>query len=60
LEIFKDVRAKLMMPIHFGTLFYGPTTNPHESIDLLRQVAAQQNLSDKIIGLEVGEQRILF
>ena len=60
LEIFKDVRAKLMMPMHFGTLFYGPTTNPHESIDLLRQLAAQQNLSDKIIGLEVGEQSILF
>jgi N-acyl-phosphatidylethanolamine-hydrolysing phospholipase D len=60
LEIFKDVRAKLMMPMHFGTLFYGPTTNPNESIDLLRQAAAKQNLSDKVIGLEVGEQRILF
>ena len=60
LEIFKDLHAKLMMPMHFGTLFYGPTTNPNESIDLLRQAAARQNLSDKVIGLEVGEQRILF
>jgi L-ascorbate metabolism protein UlaG (beta-lactamase superfamily) len=60
LEIFKDLRAKLLMPMHFGTLFYGPATNPTESIDLLRQAAAQQNLSDRIIGLEVGEQRILF
>jgi L-ascorbate metabolism protein UlaG (beta-lactamase superfamily) len=60
LEIFKDLHAKLMVPMHFGTLFYGPTTNPHESIDLLRQAAAKQNLSDKVIGLEVGEQRILF
>ena len=60
LQIFKDVGAKYMMPMHFGTLFYGPSTNPNESIDALRQAAAQQNLSDKIIGLEVGEQRILF
>lgn len=60
LQIFKDVGAKYMMPMHFGTLFYGPTTNPNESIDALRQAAAKQNLSDKVIGLEVGEQRILF
>ena len=60
LQIFKDVGAKYVMPMHFGTLFYGPTTNPNESIDALRQAAAKQNLSDKVIGLEVGEQRILF
>ena len=60
LEIFKDVRAKYMMPMHFGTLFYGPTSNPNESIDLLRRVAASQSLTDKIIGLKMGEQRVLF
>ncbi len=60
LQIFKDVGAKYMMPMHFGTLFYGPTTNPSESIDLLRQAAANQNISDRIIGLEIGEQRVLY
>ena len=60
LEIFKDVRAKFMVPMHFGTLFYGPTSNPNEAIELLRQAAASQNLSDKVIGLEMGEQRVLY
>jgi N-acyl-phosphatidylethanolamine-hydrolysing phospholipase D len=60
LEIFKDVRARYMLPMHFGTLFYGPTSNPNESIELLRNAAANQNLSDKVIGLEMGEQRVLF
>ncbi|HTY36980.1 MAG TPA: MBL fold metallo-hydrolase [Bacteroidota bacterium] len=60
LEIFKDVHAKYMVPMHFGTLFYGPTTNPNESLDLLRSVAASEHLSDKVIGLEMGEQRVLF
>lgn len=60
LQIFKDVGAKYMMPMHFGTMFYGPTTNPNEPIDLLRQAAANQNLSDRIIALEVGEQRVLY
>jgi N-acyl-phosphatidylethanolamine-hydrolysing phospholipase D len=60
LEIFKDVGAKLMLPMHYGTLFYGPTTNPNEAVEVLRRAAANQNLSDRVIGLEMGEQRILF
>lgn len=59
LEIFKDVRAKYMMPIHYGTLFYGSDANPREPIDRLREAAASQGLLDKVIGLEIGEQRIL-
>jgi len=60
LAIFKDVGAKYLLPVHYGTLFYGSDANPNEPMDRLREAAAQQNLSDKVIGLEVGEQRVLF
>ncbi len=60
LAICKDVGARYLMPIHYGTLFYGPDTNPNGPLDRLREVAAQQNMSDRIIGLGIGEQRVLY
>ena len=60
LMIFKDVGAKYMMPMHYGTLFYGPETNPTEPLDRLKDAAARQGLTDRIIGLQVGEQRVLY
>ena len=60
LAIFKDVGAKYLVPVHYGTLFYGSDANPNEPMDRLREVAAQQNLSERIITLDVGEQRVLF
>ena len=60
LEIFKDVGARYLVPIHYGTLFYGSDANPKEPLDRLLEVAAKQGLSDKVIGLEIGEQRIVF
>ncbi len=60
LEIFKDVGAKYMMPMHYATMFYGSDVNPKEPIDRLRDIAATEGVSDKIIGLEIGEQRVLF
>jgi N-acyl-phosphatidylethanolamine-hydrolysing phospholipase D len=60
LAIYKDLGAKFMMPMHFGTLFYGSDSNPNEPINKLREVAASEGLSDKIVGLEVGEQRVVF
>jgi len=60
LMIFKDVGARYMMPMHFRTMFYGSDSNPTEAIDRLREAAANQGLSERVIGLEIGEQRILF
>ncbi len=60
LAIFKDVNAKYMMPIHFGTISYGSDANPNEPLDRLRELAAQQDMSDRIIGLQIGEQRVLY
>jgi N-acyl-phosphatidylethanolamine-hydrolysing phospholipase D len=60
LAIMKDVGARYMMPMHFGTMFYGSTANPQGPIERLRAEAIANSISDQIIGLEVGEQRILF
>ncbi len=60
LEIFKDVGATYMMPIHFGTMLFGSTANPQGPLDQLRAAAADKGISGRIVGLEVGEQRILY
>ncbi len=60
LEIFKDVGAKFMMPMHFGTMLFGSTANPNRPLEILNADAAQQGISDRIVALEVGEQRILY
>jgi N-acyl-phosphatidylethanolamine-hydrolysing phospholipase D len=58
--IFKDVGAAFMMPIHFGTLLFGSTANPEGPLEQLRAIAASEGISDRIIGLETGEQRIIY
>ena len=60
IAIFKDVGAKYMLPMHFNTLFYGPPGNRSEPINRLHEAAAEQGCVDKVIVLEMGEQRILF
>jgi N-acyl-phosphatidylethanolamine-hydrolysing phospholipase D len=60
LMIYRDLGAKYMMPMHFGTLFYGSDSNPNEPINRLKELAAREGLSDRIVGLEIGEQRVLF
>jgi N-acyl-phosphatidylethanolamine-hydrolysing phospholipase D len=60
LTIFKEVGAKYMLPIHYGTLFYGSDANPTEAIDRLRDIAAKEKLLDKVLALEMGEQKIVY
>lgn len=60
LMIYKDVGAKFMMPMHYGTLFYGSDSNPNEPMERLREIAAREGLLEKIVGLGIGEQRVLF
>jgi N-acyl-phosphatidylethanolamine-hydrolysing phospholipase D len=60
LAIFKDVHAAFMMPIHFGTMLFGSTANPEGPMEQLRTAAANEGISDRIVGLEIGEQRILY
>jgi len=60
LTIFKDVGAAYLMPIHFGTMLFGSTTNPDSPMEVLRAAAANEGLSNRIVELQTGEQRILY
>jgi N-acyl-phosphatidylethanolamine-hydrolysing phospholipase D len=60
LTIFKDVGAAFIMPIHFSTMLFGSTANPEAPLEQLRAIAKNEGISDRIVGLEIGEQRILY
>jgi N-acyl-phosphatidylethanolamine-hydrolysing phospholipase D len=60
LTIFKEVGAKYMLPMHHGTLFYGSDANPTEAIDRLREIATKEGLMEKVLALEMGEQRVIY
>lgn len=59
LMIFRDLGAKWMVPMHHRTISYTSETPPMEAIESLRQQAAELGLSDRIIDLDIGEQRII-
>jgi L-ascorbate metabolism protein UlaG (beta-lactamase superfamily) len=60
LTIFKEVGAKYLLPVHYGTLFYGSDANPTEAIDRLREAAAKEGVVDKVIALEMGQQKVIY
>jgi len=60
LAVLKDVGAKYMLPMHYGTLFYGSDANPTEAMDRLLDIAAREGVTDKIIALKAGEQKVLY
>ncbi len=60
LTIFKEVGAKYLLPMHHGTLFYGSDANPTEAIDRLRDAAAKEGLTEKVIALKMGEQKVIY
>jgi N-acyl-phosphatidylethanolamine-hydrolysing phospholipase D len=57
--IFKDVKAKWMIPIHYGTLYFAqaPANKPVEALDTL---IAGDKLKDRIFPLQIGEQKIFI
>ena len=59
LTIMQDLGAAYMVPMHHRTMFYGSDSNPTQAIESLRSLAAQMGLSDRIIDLDIGEQRVL-
>jgi L-ascorbate metabolism protein UlaG (beta-lactamase superfamily) len=60
LKICEDVGAKYMVPIHFGTMAYGSSPDPVAQLEALKDAATQEGVIDRIIALQVGEQRVLF
>ncbi|MBI4417757.1 MAG: MBL fold metallo-hydrolase [Ignavibacteriales bacterium] len=60
LMIFQDVQADYMLPVHHKTLFYGFDQDPSQSIMTLRALAAEMGLADRIIDIDIGEQKIII
>lgn len=60
IAIMQDLKADYMVPMHHRTMFYGSDSNRTQAVDTLRSIAAQMGIRDRIIDLDIGEQRILF
>jgi len=56
-QAFTDAKAKFLVPMHYGT-FNLSDEPPSEPLRLLKESAAQNNLSDKIKPLSIGESLI--
>lgn len=57
--IFKDIKAKWMLPIHYGTLFFAQG-DPNLPLFSLNKMITADSLQDKIIPLKIGEQKIFY
>jgi L-ascorbate metabolism protein UlaG (beta-lactamase superfamily) len=59
LQIFEDVEAKFMIPIHHRTFVQGLDASLTYAQDQLRQLVTERHLEDRIMHLTIGEQRIV-
>lgn len=55
--IYKDVKARWMLPVHYGT-FYFAQGNPMLPLETLSNIIKSENLENKIIPLKIGEQKV--
>lgn len=60
LQIFEQVRAKYFLPMHHGTIPYTQDGPPSSSITTLRQLARERGLGNRLLDLEIGEQRVIY
>jgi len=58
LKIFADLGAQIMIPMHYRTFIQGTDSSNSYAEELLRQQIEQQHLEDRVIILDVGEQRL--
>jgi len=60
LQIFDDLGARFMLPIHHHTIPYTSDGPPESSITTLRRLAKQRGIEDRVLDLEIGEQRVII
>ncbi|MBI3004744.1 MAG: MBL fold metallo-hydrolase [Ignavibacteriales bacterium] len=58
-QIFEDLRAQTLIPMHYKTFLQGFDPTPEYPLELLRQVAEEKRISDRVIVLNIGEQKVL-
>jgi L-ascorbate metabolism protein UlaG (beta-lactamase superfamily) len=59
LQIFEDVGAKFMIPIHHRTFVQGLDSTLTYAQDQLKQLVSERQIEDRVMILRIGEQRIL-
>jgi len=59
IAIYRDVGAKYLLPMHNRTMMYRSDQDPMAAIEALRTAAAEQGILDRIVDLDIGEQRVL-
>ncbi len=59
LQIFEDVGAKLMIPIHYETFFQGLEPEASYAKNIMQKLITERGLTERIKILEIGEQVIL-
>ena len=59
LQILQDLRATLMIPIHYDTFFQGLEPSPTYAKHLLQDLIEQRNLQSRVRILDIGEQIIV-
>ncbi len=58
LMIFQDLGAKVMIPMHYRTFVQGLDPNPTYAQELLEKLINENGLKDKVLILEIGEQKV--
>ena len=59
LQIFTDVHAKIMIPIHHRTFVQGLDSSLTTAQNQLKRLIVERHLEDRVLILDIGEQRIL-
>jgi N-acyl-phosphatidylethanolamine-hydrolysing phospholipase D len=59
LQIFEDVGAKFMIPIHHRTFVQGLDSTLTYAQDQLKRLVSERHIEDRVMILGIGEQRIL-
>jgi L-ascorbate metabolism protein UlaG (beta-lactamase superfamily) len=58
LQIFEDLGARFMIPIHHRTFYQGLEPRITYAQELLEQLVAERGLQQKVYIVKIGEQRI--
>ncbi|MGB2868358.1 MAG: MBL fold metallo-hydrolase [Bacteroidota bacterium] len=58
-QIFEDVHAKWLVPMHYRTFFQGSDAPPTEAQESLKRVAVEKGIQDRVKILDFGERCIL-
>ncbi len=57
--IFRDIKAKWMVPIHYGTLFFAQA-DAMKPLETLNRIIKDDQLQDKIFVLKIGGQKVFI